>query len=114
MTVPLCRGLRGQIAIDLSEPHIADPEVMRGASRPGTRRLLLDTRQVKGVLGVVLVGLWELAGGELGPPALGRLRIGRYGDHGLDEVAASGGRPRPDRFAVLMPAKQHGYTESSP
>jgi hypothetical protein len=41
---------------------------------------------MKGLLGLVLAVLWELAGGELGPPALGCLRVVRYGDHGLDET----------------------------
>jgi hypothetical protein len=45
---------------------------------------------MRGLLGLVLAVLRELAGGELGPPALGRLRVGRYGDHALDETVRDG------------------------
>jgi hypothetical protein len=45
---------------------------------------------MKGLLGLVLAVLWELAGGKLGTPALGRLRVVRCGDHGLDRFASYG------------------------
>jgi hypothetical protein len=61
---------------------------------------------VKGLLGLVLAGLWEPAGAELGPPTLGHLEIVRHGGRSLDggrrRVAASGGGPHPDHFAVAV------------
>src|SRR5439155_4673245 len=80
------RGVVGAVVVTCANRH---PGRRRTLLEPSPAvegkcgcRSLLERRQANGLLGLVLVGLWEPAGGELGPPALGRLGVVRYGDHG--------------------------------
>ena len=50
---------------------------------------MLETRQVKGLLGLVLAVLREPAGGELGPPALGRPLVTFRKTRGMKRAEAS-------------------------